>query len=161
MRVELVLALTLLVAGGCQRETAPELSPAEKAAKDRSECMVAANQQTGFDPLTAEAPPRTISVQVKRGGEVVGSGAIAEGAAKGALVGVVGGAIGGNVGAGAAAGAAAGGLFGGVKRHRQTQEMVTQTRPNPEYEQFAQAKEAYKEALEQCLTARAMEEAKP
>ena len=155
----LVLPILLLAAGGCRKE--PELSPAEKAAKDRSECMVAATQQTGFDPLTAEAPPRTVSSTQKRGGEVVGSGAIAEGAAKGALVGVVGGAIGGNVGAGAAAGAAAGGLIGGVRRHRETQEMVTTTRANPEYEQYVQAKDAYKQALEQCLAARAMEGAKP
>lgn len=152
MRVTLSLLLPLLlVPSACQQE----LSPTEKAAKDRSECLVLAIDQSGFDPVTAEEPPRSVSSTAQRGGEVVGSGAIAKGAAKGAVVGVVGGAIGGNVGAGAAAGAAVGGLFGGVKRHRETQERVTTTRPNPEYESYVQAKSAYKEALEHCLAARA------
>jgi hypothetical protein len=147
-----VLVVLLGVAAvACERA----LTPMEKAAKDRSECSVVAIDQSGFDPVTAEEPPRTISSSHQRGGEVVGSGAIAKGAAGGAVAGAVGGAIVGDAGKGAAAGAAVGGLFGGVKRHRETKEIVTSTRPNPEYTKYAAAKKAYKNALEQCLTARA------
>ena len=134
-----------------------ELTPTEKAAKDRSECSVMAIDQSGFDPVTAEAPPRSLASTHERGGDVVGSGAVVKGAAGGAVVGVIGGAIMGNAGAGAAAGAAAGGLIGGVKRHRETKEMVTTTRPNPDYTNYIEAKSAYKNALEQCLAARAGE----
>jgi hypothetical protein len=140
-----------LALAACQ----PELSPAEKAAKDRSECQVIATQESGFDPLTAEEPPRTISTTARRGGEVVGSGAVVGGAARGAAVGVVGGAIAGSPGTGAAAGAAVGGLIGGVRRHRETNEMVTTTRRNPEHEQYVQAKNAFKTAFDGCLAARA------
>jgi len=133
----------------------PPLTPTEKAAKDRSECSVVAINISGFDPVTAEEPPRTISSTHQRGGEVIGSGAVVEGAAKGAVAGVVGGAIMGDAGKGAAAGAAVGGLFGGVKRHRETKEMVTTTRPNPEYAKYSAAKTAYRNALEECLASRA------
>jgi hypothetical protein len=64
---------------------------------------------------------------------VVGSGAIAKGAAKGAVVGVAGGAIAGDAGKGAAIGAGAGALIGGVRRKQETEKMVTTTRTNPEY----------------------------
>jgi hypothetical protein len=140
-----------LALAACQQQ----LSPAEKAAKDRSECQALATQQSGFDPLTAEEPPRTISTTARRGGEVVGSGAVAGGAARGAAVGAIGGAIAGSPGTGAAAGAAVGGLIGGVRRHRETNEMVTTTRRNPEYEQYVQAKNAFRSAFDGCLTARA------
>jgi hypothetical protein len=137
---------------------APELTPAERAAKDRSECQLAAAQQSGFDPLTAEEPPRTVSTTSRRGGEVVGSGAVVKGAAQGAVLGVVGGAIMGDVGAGAGAGAAIGGLMGGVKRHRETNEMVTRTHTNPAYQEFVASKEAFKAAFERCLDERARSE---
>ena len=150
MRRILVLLLALALAA-CK----PALTPTEKAAKDRSECSVVAIDQSGFDPVTAEEPPRTISSTHQRGGEVVGSGAVVKGAAQGAVLGVVGGAIMGEAGKGAAAGAAVGGLVGGARRHRETKEMVTSTRPNPEYEQYVAAKAAYKSALEGCLAARA------
>ena len=133
----------------------PPLTPTERAAKNRSECSVVAINMTGFDPVTAEEPPRTISSTHQRGGEVVGSGAVVKGAAQGAVAGVIGGAIMGDAGKGAAAGAAVGGLFGGVKRHRETKEMVTTTRPNPEYQQYSAAKKAYRNALEECLASRA------
>ena len=143
-----------LAALGCK----PALTPTEKAAKDRSECSVIAIDQTGFDPVTAVEPPRTVSSTHQRGGEVVGSGAVVKGAAEGAVVGVVGGAIMGSPGKGAAAGAAMGGLIGGVKRHRETKEMVTTTQPNPEYTQYVESKTAYKSALDACLASRAKEE---
>lgn len=152
MRTRIALALVVVV-GGCQRE--PELSPMEQAARDRSECHMLAIEHSGFDPATAEAPPRTVSSTQQRGGDVVGSGAIARGAAKGAVVGVIGGAIAGEAGTGAAVGAAAGGLIGGVRRHRETKEMVTTTLPNPDYQLYMQAKAAYRHALDQCLAERA------
>jgi uncharacterized protein YcfJ len=151
-KVKILLScLALLGAVACERK----LTPAEKAAKNRSECQALATQQSGFDPLTAEEPPRTISSTSRRGGEVVGSGAIAEGAAKGAVVGVVGGAIMGSPGKGAAAGAAVGGLIGGYRRHKETNEMVRRTYTNPDYQKFEQSRNAFKTAFDQCMAARA------
>lgn len=147
-----VLVLALAACGP------PPLTPAEQAAKDRSECIVVAIEQSGFDPTTAEEPPRTISSSAPRGGEVVGSGAIVKGAAKGAVAGVIGGAIMGDAGEGAAAGAAVGGLFGGMRRRAETKEVVTTTRPNPEHQEYVAAKQAYKHLLEECLASRAARE---
>jgi len=142
--------LTALALAACQRQ----LSPAEQAAQNRAECQALATQQSGFDPLTAEEPQRTISSTHRRGGEVVGSGAVVKGAAEGAVLGVIGGAIMGDAGGGAGAGAAIGGLMGGVRRHRETNEMVTTTRTNPEYEQFVAARSAFKTSFEACLAQR-------
>ena len=150
-------AALLTVLSACEQKP-PPLSPMEKAAKDRSECMVVAQGQSGFDPLTAEAPPRTVSSTHERGGtteEAVVD--VGKGAAGGAVAGVVGGAIMGDVGKGAGAGAAIGALFGGAKHYQKRHEQVTTTRPNPAYEEYVQQKAAYKSALDQCLTARAME----
>jgi len=146
------LGLAVLALAACQP---PEPTPAEKAAKDRSECQEIATQNSGFDPLTAEAPPRTITSSHRRGGEVVGSGAIAGGAAKGAVTGAIGGAIMGDAGKGAGAGAAIGALFGGVRRHQETNETVTTTQTNPEYTAFMERKNAFKREFDACLAARA------
>ena len=59
----------------------PPLTPTEKAAKDRSECMVVAIDQSGFDPITAEEPPRTVSTTRESGGTTQ------EGDAAGGLIG--------------------------------------------------------------------------
>ena len=147
----LLILLSVLLLAACQ----PELTPAEKAAKDRAECQTLAAQQSGFDPLTSEAPPRTISRNERRGGEVVGSGEIARGAGRGAAVGAIGGAIAGDAGSGAAAGAAMGGLLGGIRRHKETNEVVTRTYANPEYEQYAESKQAFKTEFDGCIKARA------
>jgi hypothetical protein len=145
-----VLGILLLAA--CEKP----LSPTEQAAKDRSECIVVAIDQSGFDPTTAEAPPRTVSSSHKRGGTFEeGAVDVGKGVAGGAVAGVVGGAIMGDAGRGAAAGAAVGGLIGGVNHYKKRQETVTTTRPNPEYEAYEANKAAYKSALEQCLAARA------
>jgi hypothetical protein len=147
-----VAVLAILVLAACEKE----LTPTEQAAKDRSECMVIANQQSGFDPLTAEEPPRTVSSSHKRGGTMKeGAVDVGKGAVGGAALGVVGGAIMGEAGRGAAAGAAVGGLIGGAKHYQKRQEVVTTTRPNPAYQEFAAQKAAYKSALEQCLASRA------
>jgi hypothetical protein len=146
----LLAAVALL---GCQPE--PELTPTEKAAKDRSECMVVATNQSGFDPITAEAPVRTVSESHERGGDLKeGAVDVGKGALGGAVAGVIGGAIMDDAGGGAAAGAAIGGLVGGVKHYKKRKEVVTTTRPNPEYEAYRQQKAAYKSALEDCLASR-------
>jgi hypothetical protein len=151
-RVRVLLGcLALLGAVACGRK----LTPAEKAAQNRSECQALATQKSGFDPLTAEEPPRTISSTSRRGGQVVGSGAVVEGAAKGAVAGVVGGAIMGSPGKGAAAGAAVGGLMGGYRRHKEVNETVTRTHTNPDYQKFEESRKAFKTAFDQCMAARA------
>jgi hypothetical protein len=148
-RTTALLALCVLA---CE----PELTPIEKAAKDRSECHVLAIDQSGFDPVTAVEPPRTISSTHQRGGDLKGGAtSAAKGAVGGAVAGVVGGAILGETGRGAAAGAAVGGLIGGAQYYKKSKEMVTTTHPNPEYQQYVEAKNAYRSALEQCLAARA------
>jgi uncharacterized protein YcfJ len=151
MRAIVVVSVVLALAG-CEKE----LTPTEKAAKDRSECMVVATEQSGFDPITAEEPARTISSSHKRGSDAKETVVdVGKGAAGGAVLGVVGGAIAGDVGKGAGAGAAVGGLIGGYRNYKKRQEVVTTTRPNPEYEAFAASKQAYRGALEQCLASRA------
>lgn len=151
MRWEMALLGVLLLAG-CEKE----LTPTEKAAKDRGECMVLATQQADFDPVTAEEPPRTISSSQQRGGDLKeGAIDVGKGAAGGAVLGVVGGAIMGEAGKGAAAGAAVGGLIGGAKHYQKRKEIVTTTRPNPAYQEYERKKAAYRSALEQCLAARA------
>lgn len=149
-----VLAAIGLVLG-CKPAEKP-LSPVELEAKNRGECHVLAVGQSRFDPtLAEEPPPRTISETHQRGGDVVGSGAVAKGAVKGAVGGVVVGAIAGDAGKGAAIGAGAGALIGGVRRKRETQEMVTTTRTNPEYTAYVESKNAYRTAFDACMTARA------
>jgi hypothetical protein len=146
-----VAVSTALVLLACQ----PELTPTEKAAKDRSECMVIATDQSGFDPITAEPPVRTVSESHQRGGDLKeGAVDVGKGALGGAVAGVIGGAIMDDAGGGAAAGAAIGGLVGGVKHYKKRKEVVTTTRPNPAYESYQQQKAAYKSALEDCLASR-------
>jgi hypothetical protein len=147
-----VVLLTLLWLPACERE--PELTLAEQVKMIATECHELATQQTGFDPRTAEEPPRTISKTSRRGGEVVGSGDIAKGAAGGAALGAIGGAIAGDAGTGAAAGAVMGGLFGGVRRHREVNEPVTRTFANPEYEEYVAARKAFKKTFDQCMAER-------
>jgi hypothetical protein len=150
-----LVAIALTLSAACERQAAvPELSPIEKEAKARGECHVLAVSQAQFDPTMADEPPRTISETHQAGGKVVGSGAIAKGAAKGALVGVAGGAVVGEAGKGAAAGAVGGALIGGMRRRQETQKMVTTTRTNPEYTAYVERKTAYRQAFDACLSAR-------
>jgi len=154
MRRTSALVAAVLLAG-CEKP--PQLTPAEKAAKDRAECQALATQQSAFDPLTAEEPPRTISSTHRRGGEGAGqvAGGVVEGAAKGAVLGVVGGAILGSPGRGAGAGAAIGGIWGGAQKHHEANETVTTTQANPEYESFMAKKNAFNAAFNACLGQRA------
>ena len=63
-----IVMLSAVALAACQPEV--ELTPTEKAAKDRSECMVVATDQSGFDPIIAEAPVRTVSESHARGGDL-------------------------------------------------------------------------------------------
>jgi len=85
----------------------------------------------------------------------VGSGDIVKGAAGGAALGAMGGAIMGNAGGGAGAGAAIGGVMGGVRRHKETNEIVTRTSPNPDYEAYQQRKAGFRQAFDGCMAQRA------
>lgn len=150
-RLSVVLTLPLLAA--CEQE--PQLTLAQQVKLIASECHELAQQKTGFDPRAAEEPPRTLSTTSRRGGEVVGSGALVGGAAKGAALGAVGGAIAGDAGTGAGAGAAIGGLLGGIRRHRETNEQVTRTYANPAYEEYLAARTAFKQTFDACMAERA------
>jgi hypothetical protein len=149
----LVLLVLPSLLAGCEPE--PQLTLAEQVKKIATECQDLAEQQSGFDPRTAEEPPRTISTTSRRGGEVVGSGALVRGAAQGAAAGAIGGAIAGDAGTGAAAGAAVGGLLGGIRRHRETNEQVTRTHANPDYAEYAADRKAFKSTFDQCMAERA------
>ncbi len=81
--------------------------------KDKYQCYGWAKQQTGFDPMQAQAPAAAAKAPQ--------SSAI-RGAAGGAAIGAVGGAIAGNAGKGAAIGAATGGVFSGLKMRREMKE---------------------------------------
>ena len=149
-QVTVLFALPLLVA--CEQE--PQLTLAQQVKIIATDCHELAVKETGFDPRNAEEPPRTLSSVSKRGGEVVGSGDIARGAAGGAALGALGGAIAGDAGTGAAAGAAVGGLLGGIRRHRETNEPVTRTYANPEYEEYVAARKAFKRRFDACMAER-------
>jgi Glycine zipper len=119
---------------------------------DRGQCYSWAVQQTGFDPATARvttAPPPPPQ-------QVVGSGAMARGAAGGAAIGAVGGAIGGDAGKGAAIGAASGALIGGVRRHRQIQadQEAHQSQAAQQQGAIANAQANYDRAFAACMTGR-------
>lgn len=151
MRTTFVLAL-LLALVACEKK----LSPLEQAAKDRSECMLIATQESGFDPITAEEPPKTVSSSHQRGGTFKeGAVDVGKGAAAGAVLGVAGGAVAGEAGKGAAAGAVVGGLIGGARHYQKRQETVTVTSPNPAHQEFVRARNHYKDSLAQCMAARA------
>jgi hypothetical protein len=127
---------------------------AEQQMKDKGECYAWAQQQTGFDPMTAEAPPKTVTTALPQE-KTFGSGAAVRGAAGGAAVGAVTGAIMGDAGKGAAAGAAGGALIGTIRRHREVRNAPTsETHANPEYERYAARREQYNKAVKACLSGR-------
>jgi len=74
----------------------------QQQARDQSDCQAWASQQTGYNPMMAQAPPPTAAAP---------QGGVVRGGARGAAVGAVGGAIGGAPGVGAAAGAAGGAVW--------------------------------------------------
>jgi OmpA family protein len=126
-------------------------SPQQQEA-DRGQCYSWAVQQTGFDPASARvttAPPPPPQ-------QVVGSGAMARGAAGGAAIGAVGGAIGGDAGKGAAIGAASGALIGGIRRNRQIQaeQEAYQSQAAQQQGAIANAQANYDRAFGACMAGR-------
>ncbi len=149
---------TAVVASGVLLAT--PLSPVlaqtpEQEAQDRAACQIVATRVTGFDPITTEEPPRTITTTEKMeshaGSQVVG------GAARGAAVGALGGAIAGDAGTGAAAGAAIGGLMGGARHRRQKNTVVEHTQTNPEYTAYKAAKDEFRTSFNSCMVQKGME----
>lgn len=90
----------------------------EQMDQDKYACHTWARQQSGFDPIQAQATPQSPPQSQRPGGERV------RGAARGAAVGAVAGAIGGDAGTGAAAGAAAGTVAGGMKKRTQQRQQA-------------------------------------
>ena len=103
--------------------------------RDKYECHGWAVQQSGFDPMNAQAP--TGSAYAPPPAEAP-QGGIVRGGARGALLGAVGGAIGGNAGKGAAIGAATGALFGGMRRRDQRRRQQAQQQQYQQQQMQAQ-----------------------
>ncbi|WP_300455671.1 YMGG-like glycine zipper-containing protein [Desulfobacula sp.] len=110
--------------------------------KDKSDCLLWAKQQTGFDPAMA-APPQ--QAQAQSGGAVRGAG-------RGALLGVAVGAIAGDAGKGAAIGAVSGGLLGGMRqRDEAAQQQAVQQNQSANYNQH---RSDFNRAYQGCLEGR-------
>jgi hypothetical protein len=95
-------------------------SPAQIDA-DKGTCQAWATRETGFDPLSATAPPAPVSTAP--------DGRILRGGARGAAGGAAIGAIAGDAGKGAAIGAASGGLLSGMRKRQEqvaSQQVYTQ-----------------------------------
>jgi hypothetical protein len=117
---------------------------AEQQAADEQACYSWAVEQSGVDPLTAQAT-KPDSVETGPDGTAV------KGAAKGALVGVAIGAIAGDAGKGAAIGAAAGGMGGvGAKRQKDAkkQQQAEQKAVATDQAKIDSFKKAYSACLE-------------
>jgi hypothetical protein len=115
----------------------------QQQARDQSECQAWAVQQTGYNPMMAQAPPPPAAAP--QGGAV-------RGGARGAAVGAVGGAIAGDAGTGAAVGAATGALLGGMRRRDQQRQVAAQQQA---YQgQNAQLQATFNRAVGACLSGR-------
>ena len=115
----------------------------QQQARDQGECQAWAVQQTGYNPMMAQAPPPTAAAP---------QGGVVRGGARGAAVGAVGGAIGGDAGKGAAIGAATGALLGGMRRRDQQRQVAAQEQA---YEsQNAQLQANFNRAVGACLSGR-------
>ena len=119
----------------------------EQMQRDKVECQIWAQNQTGFNPLatpTATTPPP--AREAPRGG-------LLRGGARGAAIGAVGGAIGGDAGRGAAIGASTGALFGGMRRSDQLrqEQQAQQQWAQQQAADHAQAREQFNRAMKACL----------
>ena len=119
---------------------------AQQTEQDKYACYEWAKQQTGFDPMTAQAsaPPPPPSQP---------SGGVARGAMRGAVGGAIIGEIAdGDAGKGAAAGAVVGGMMGGMRQREARRQQEQQ------YQQQAAvhsgAADGYNRAFAACLEAR-------
>lgn len=119
---------------------------AQQTEQDKYACYEWARQQTGFDPMNAQAsaPPPPPSQP---------SGGVARGALRGAVGGaIIGEVADGDAGKGAAAGAVVGGMMGGMRQREARRQQEAQ------YQQQAAASagsaDAYNRAFAACLEGR-------
>jgi hypothetical protein len=122
---------------------------AEQSERDKGECNVWAQQQTGVNPMSAPGPVAAAPPPPPQGG-------VLRGAARGATVGVIGGAIGGDAGKGAAIGAAGGALIGGFRQRdqRKAQEQAYHQSQQQQTQQYEQARASFTRAYAACLEGR-------
>ena len=133
----------------------------QKQNQDFGECHAWAVQQTGFDPMSAQATapaPSTAPPPTERQ-----QGGLLRGAAIGAGGGALGGAIAGDAGKGAAIGALAGGVIGGIRRRNQVDRQEQQRRAWEQQQRQQQAQHQsnlnaqrgnYNRALGACMQGR-------
>ena len=121
----------------------------EQSERDKGECNVWAQQQTGINPMSAPAPVAAAPPPPPQGGVI-------RGGARGAAIGAVGGAIGGDAGKGAAIGAAGGALIGGFRQRdqRRAQEQAYQQQQQQQAYQADQARVTFGRAYAACLEGR-------
>jgi len=150
LRVTLV-ALALLsqtppgLAVGQQTYVYPQRGQSpDQQARDQSACHTWAVQQTGYDPMRAQAAPPPTGA-APQGGALRSAG-------RGAAVGAVGGAIAGDAGTGAAVGAATGVLLGGMRRRDQQRQVEAQQQAYQS--QNAQLQANYNRAFGACMGGR-------
>ncbi|HUK02518.1 MAG TPA: YMGG-like glycine zipper-containing protein [Steroidobacteraceae bacterium] len=127
--------------------------PPEQVDRDRYECYVWANKQTGFDPSAANVPPHDRVAVVTGSGAPPGTGA-AVGAVAGAVLGA---AVSRpyNAGPGAVVGAVIGSMVGAsaqASQDQQTREVYVRDRR--EMAQIEQKAADYRRALSACLEGR-------
>lgn len=118
---------------------------AQQTEQDKYACHEWAKQQTGFDPMTAQASAPPPPSQP--------SGGVARGAMRGAVGGAVIGEIADDdAGKGAAIGAVAGGMMGGMRQReaRRQQEQQYQQQATA----YSGAADSYNRAFAACLEAR-------
>lgn len=119
---------------------------AQQTEQDKYACYDWAKQQTGFDPMSAQAsaPPPPSSQP---------SGGVARGALRGAVGGaIIGEVADGDAGKGAAAGAVVGGMMGGMRQREARRQQEQQ------YQQqsagYSASADNYNRAFAACLEAR-------
>ena len=115
----------------------------QQQARDQGECQAWAGQQTGYNPMMAQAPPPTAAAP---------QGGLVRGGARGAAVGAAGGAIAGDAGTGAAVGAATGALLGGMRRRDQQRQVAAQEQAYQS--QNAQLQANFNRAFAACMSGR-------
>jgi hypothetical protein len=152
----LVVGASLLCAGAVAAQSDVFLYPekgqsAEQQQKDKMECAMWANEQTGFNPTTPAPTPDQFA-----SGQPVTQGGAVKGAARGAAVGAVGGAIAGDAGKGAAVGAGAGAVGGGMRRRgaKREAEQTSEQAYQAALAEYNQKRATYQRAWTACLEGR-------